>query len=66
MCLVVFFLDPAPAGRLAHGALHGAGDGIGIKNHAAVGVSGRAADGLHQGGLGAQKALFIGVQNGHQ
>ena len=32
----------------------------------ALGIAGRAANGLDQAGLAAQEALFIRIQNGHK
>ena len=63
---VVGHLLLAAAGGLGHGALHRAGDLVGIEDHLAVDVAGGAADGLHQRGLGAQKAFLVGVEHGHQ
>ena len=39
---------------------------VGVHDHAAVDVAGGAADGLDQRGLGAQKALLVGVEDGDQ
>src|SRR5262249_3036882 len=55
----------APIG-LGNRALHRAGHGIGIEDHAAVDVARGAADGLNERGLAAQKAFLIGVQNRDQ
>ena len=43
-----------------------AGDAVGVEDHPAVDVPGRAADGLDQRGLRAQEALLVGVEDGHQ
>ncbi len=56
----------AAAGGLVHGALHRAGDLVGIEDDLAVDVSGGAANGLNQRCLGAQKTLLVGVQNGDE
>ena len=56
----------APPGGLGHGALHRAGLVVGVEDHLAVDVSGRAADGLHQRGLGAQETFLVGVQDRDQ
>ena len=51
---------------LANGALHRAGDFVGIHDHAAIGVARCATDCLDERGFGAQKTLFVGVQNGNK
>lgn len=51
--LVIGDLLFAAAGRLVHGALHGAGDLVGIEDDLAVDIARRAADGLHEGRLRA-------------
>ena len=56
----------AAAVGLGHGALHRAGDLVGVEDDAAVDVAGGAADGLDQRGLGAQEALLVGVENGDE
>jgi hypothetical protein len=48
------------------GLFHRLGHAIGIQNGAAIEVTRCAANGLNQAALGAQEALFVGVQNGHQ
>src|SRR5262249_59166759 len=64
--LVVLALLLAPAAGLGHGAFHRAGDRIGIEDHPAVDVARRAADGLDQRGLAAQKAFLVGVEDRDQ
>ena len=64
--LVVGLLLLAAAVGLGHGALHRAGDVIGVENHPAVDVARGAADGLDQRGLGAQEAFLVGVEDRHQ
>ena len=66
MGLVEGVLLLPPALGLVHGPAHGGGNGIGVHHHHAVGVSGRPADGLDEGGLRAQEALLVRVQNGNQ
>ena len=66
MLEVVRLLLLAAALGLGHGALHRAGDAVGVEDHLAVDVARRAADGLDQGGLGAQEALLVGVEDGDQ
>ena len=66
MGLVVGVLKFSSAAGLLHGGRHGRGDLVGIENDHALGVSGRAADGLDEGGLRAEKALLVGVQDGDQ
>ena len=51
---------------LVDGTLHGAGDLVGVQDGLAFQVAGRAPDGLDQAALGAQEALLVGIQNGHQ
>ena len=48
MLFVIRDLLGAAAFGFAHGAFHAAGNFIRIHDHAAFGVSSRAADGLHQ------------------
>ena len=60
-----FLLLAAPR-RLGHGALHRAGDGVGIEDDPAVDIARGAADGLHQRGFAAQKSLLVGIENGNQ
>ena len=55
----------APRGLL-HRARDRAGDHIGVEHDLAVDVARGAADGLHERGLGAQKALLVGVENGDE
>ena len=63
---VVGHLLFAPAVRFLDGALHGAGDLVGIENDPAIDISCGAADGLHQRGFGAQEAFLVGIENGDQ
>ncbi len=49
-----------------HGALHRAGDAVGVEDHLAVDVARGAADGLHQRGFAAQEAFLVGVENGDE
>jgi hypothetical protein len=56
----------AAALGLVHGALHGAGDLVGVEDGLAVGVARGAADGLDQGAVGAQEALLVRVEDRHQ
>ena len=51
---------------LVHGALHRAGDVVGVEDHLAVDVARGAADGLDQRGLAAQEALLVGVEDRDQ
>lgn len=48
---VVGLLAFAAAGRLGHGAGHGAGDRVGIEDHLAVDISGGATNRLNKTGL---------------
>ena len=52
--------------RFLHRARDRAGDHIGVEHDLAVDVARRAADGLHERGLGAQKAFLVGVENGDE
>ena len=64
--LVVLDLLLAAAVGLGHGALHRAGDRVGIEDHLAVDVARGAADGLDQRGLAAQEALLVGIEDRDQ
>ena len=64
--IVVGRLLFAAAVGLGHGALHRAGDLIGIENDLAVDIARGAADGLDQRGLGAQEAFLVGIENGDE
>src|SRR5690606_17349036 len=64
--LVVCLLLLAAAVGLGDGALHGAGHLIGVENYATINVTGRAADGLDERGLGTQEAFLVSVENGDQ
>ena len=64
--LVVGGLGGAATIRLVNGALHGAGDAVGVHNHLAPVVSGGPAHGLNQAALVAQEAFFVGIENSHQ
>ena len=63
---VVGHLQLAAAGRLVDGNAHGVGDHVGVHDHAALGVSCRAAHGLDEGAAVAQEALFVRVEDGHK
>ena len=56
----------APAAGLVEGPLHRTGDPIGIEDHAAVDIARGAAGGLDQRPFGAQEALLVSVEDGHQ
>src|SRR3989344_8679758 len=60
---VVFGLNGATAGSLVDGPLHRACHGVGIENHFAQDVSGRAADNLDERSLAPEKTFFVGVEN---
>ena len=64
--LIVGLLDGAAAVRLLDGAHHRIGEAVGVHDDAAVHIARRAADGLDQRRLRAQKALLVGVENGHK
>ena len=63
---VVGHLLLAAAVGFGHGALHRAGDVVGVEDDLAVDVARGAADGLDQGGLGAQEAFLVGVEDGDE
>src|SRR5208337_1107642 len=52
--------------RFLYGAPHRAGDDVRVEDHLAVDVARRAADRLDERGLGAQKTLLVGVEDGDQ
>ena len=64
--VIVGVLFVAAAVGFVHGALHRAGDTIGIEHHLAVDIARRAADGLHQRSFAAQKAFLVGVEDRDQ
>ena len=64
--LVVAALDLPAAVGLEEGAAHRLGHRVGVEDHPAVHVACGTADGLDQGHLGAQEALLVGVEDGHQ
>ena len=66
MRLVIDLLDLAAARRLVDGALHGVRDAVGVHDDVAVRIAGRAADDLDERCVGAQEALFIGIEDGDQ
>ena len=66
MGFVESVLQAAAALRFVHGAAHGVGNGIGIEDHQALGISRGAADGLNQTGLTAEEALLIRIEDRHQ
>ena len=63
---VVTHLQFPAAFRLINGSAHRTGDNIAVHDYLALSVSRCTADGLNQRCLGAQKAFFIGIQNGYQ
>ena len=63
---VVGDLLGAPPLGFVHGLFHGVGDAVGIQNGPAIQVARRAANGLDQAALRAQKAFLVRVQNRHQ
>ena len=66
LAVVVGHLLLAAAVGLGHGALHRAGDLVGVEDDLAVDVARGAADGLDQRGLRAQEAFLVGVENGDE
>ena len=66
MGLVVGDLLLPTALRLVHGLAHGRRDAVGVEQHAPVLVAGRPPDDLHERTGGAQEALLVRVQDGHQ
>ncbi len=63
MLPVIVLLNLAAALRLAQGALHGWRHRVGVHDHLAFRVPRRAPDGLNQGPLGTEEALFVGVED---
>ena len=66
MFLVIGHLDGAAALCLGNGAVHAVCDLVRIHNDKALGVAGRAANGLNQAGLAAEESLFVRVKDGNQ
>ena len=66
MGFVVGDLLGAPSLGFVHGLFHGVGDAVGIQNGPAIQVARRAANGLDQAALRAQKAFLVRVQNRNQ
>ena len=64
--LVISGLDAPPAQGFVNGPLHRIGNFVGVQQDCAIYIPGGPANGLNQGTLGAQIALFVRVQNGHQ
>src|SRR5205085_2321542 len=60
---VVFDLLLAAAVGLGDGALHRAGDLVGIEDHLAVDIAGGAANGLDQRSFAAQKTFLVGIED---
>ena len=60
---VVGFLDRPTTVGLADGGLDRVGHAIGVEDHAALGVSRRAADRQHEVGGRSQEAFFVGVED---
>jgi len=58
-------LAPAALG-LVDGALHGAGDVVGVEDRPAVEVARGAADGLDQRPLRTQEAFLVRIEDRHQ
>ena len=63
---IVFLLFLAPAVGFGNGALHRAGDAVGVENDATVDIARGAADSLNEARLAAQKAFLVGIENGDQ
>ena len=66
MLLVIGHLNLAAAARFGNRFVHGIGNFVGIHNHMAMIVSRSAADCLNKAAIVTQKALFIGIENGHK
>jgi len=64
--LIIGHLNGATALGLGDGTLHAVGHHIGVHDDHALRVAGGTSDGLDQAGLAAQKALLVGIQNGHK
>ncbi len=59
-------LPAATPVRFIHGALHRAGDAVGVEDRAAVQVARGTADGLDQRILGPEEAFLVGIEDRHQ
>ena len=66
MLLVVLLLYRTAAVRLVDGALHRARNDIAVHDDVSAGIAGGTSDGLDECGIGAQKALFVRVENGDE
>ena len=66
MLLVVGHLDVAAPARLVDSPTHGIGDAVGVHDDLAGHVARRAAYGLDERAVVAQKALLVGIQDGHE
>ena len=66
VCAVVIELFFAPAIRFVDRHAHAVGDLVGIEDHAAVEVTGRTPGRLRERAVGAEEALFVCVDDGHE
>ena len=64
--MIVLVLTFTALKRLADGRTHGRRHAVSVQEHRAVGVTGRASDGLEQRSFVAQEALPIGIKDGDQ
>ena len=63
---VILYLLVAMAVGDVYGTLHGARDGVAVEDGLAVHVACRAPYGLYQRAVAAQKALFVGIEDGDE
>ena len=66
MCLVISHLFGTAAGGLVDGLAHGIGDGVGIHNDLALGISGGTTSSLRQRTFRAKEAFLVSIQDGYQ
>ena len=65
LVIVLYLLSSAAVG-LVDGLLHGCGYAVGIEYGAAVDVAGGSAYGLGEAAVAAEKAFFVGIENGYE
>ena len=66
MFFIVGGLEFAATRGLADGFFHGLGDVVGIHDDFAFNVASGATDSLDEGGLAAEEAFFVGVEDGDE
>src|SRR5215475_2513435 len=66
MLVIESRLQTTAAIGLVNRQLHRTSDGIRIENYCAMNIARGSADRLDEGAIGAQKALFVGVEDSNQ